>query len=225
MKAAGGEEADESDPTRNDCPEWCISNIERETKNQNTDLCSTEEQCSGCDYCSSDAMKARDKAAKQAAKDAEAKAKEAAAAEAAQEKASAAAAKAEQQAAAKEAKAAECTVCGEGNNCCGAHGSWDGACPSQHSFEDGHVACLEVMKAAGGEEADSQTGEDTSDCTDWCSEMIENEKKNKNTDLCSTEDWCSGCEYCSTASKEATAARVANEAEALQAAKERSESG
>ena len=128
---------------------------------------------------------------------------------------------------AKEARddAAKCAVCGEGNNCCGAHGSWDGACPSQHSFEDGHVACLEVMKAAGGEEADSQTGEDTSDCTDWCSEMIENEKKNKNTDLCSTEDWCSGCEYCSTASKEATAARVANEAEALQAAKERSESG
>ena len=73
---------------------------------------------------------------------------------------------------AKEARddAAKCAVCGEGNNCCGAHGSWDGACPNQHTFEDGHAACLEVMKAAGEEVADESgatTGEDTSDCMDW----------------------------------------------------------
>ena len=46
---------------------------------------------------------------------------------------------------------ANCTVCGEGNNCCGLGGSWAGTCPGLHSYGEGHDACRKVMKASDDE--------------------------------------------------------------------------
>ena len=38
---------------------------------------------------------------------------------------------------------AECTICGEVNNCCSPGGTWYGSCPDQHSYEEGNTACVE----------------------------------------------------------------------------------
>jgi hypothetical protein len=48
---------------------------------------------------------------------------------------------------------ARCTICGVGNNCCGTGGSWAGTCPTLHSYDEGHVACIkDVLKAEPKEE-------------------------------------------------------------------------
>ena len=39
--------------------------------------------------------------------------------------------------------------CGEGENCCGAGGSWEGLCPGERSWEDGHTACQADMEKNG----------------------------------------------------------------------------
>ena len=105
---------------------------------------------------------------------------------------------------AKEARddAAKCAVCGEGNNCCGAHGSWDGACPNQHTFEEGHDACLKLGGEGEVKAAEVDTAEEgASDCMDWCSDVF---TKTSNTAHCTAEDskeQCGACAFCSSDAK------------------------
>merc|ERR1740117_2435154 len=42
-----------------------------------------------------------------------------------------------------------CHRCGVGENCCGVGGSWEGLCPGERSWDDGHTACQADMEKNG----------------------------------------------------------------------------
>ena len=67
-----------------------------------------------------------------------------------------------------------CTVCGTGNNCCGEGGSWgrktrpwrESTCPSQHTYEEGQAACLELLKASSAQGPSSGASAEQAEGTD-----------------------------------------------------------
>ena len=115
-----------------DCLSWCFSGAG--TTAQKVELCTEQDQCTGCDFCSeSEVEKEVDKSGGGGASKATADKSEQGGSKPAVDKSK------------KEGgqEASACTSCGESNNCCTAGGSWFGQCPDQHSFEDGHKACVE----------------------------------------------------------------------------------
>ena len=67
-----------------------------------------------------------------------------------------------------------CTVCGTGNNCCGEGGSWgrkfrpwrESTCPSQHTYEEGQAACLELLNASSAQGPSSGASAEQAEGTD-----------------------------------------------------------
>ena len=115
-----------------DCLSWCFSGAG--TTAQKVELCTEQDQCTGCDFCSeSEVEKEVGKSGGGGASKATADKSEQGGSKPAVDKSK------------KEGgqEASACTSCGESNNCCTAGGSWFGQCPDQHSFEDGHKACVE----------------------------------------------------------------------------------
>ena len=92
----------------------------------------------------------------------------------------------------------ECYTCGLEKNCCNPGGTWFGTCPGEHSWEDGHDKCKEIMKGQEVQVPQAPIAQDPKvsvDCLSWCFSGAGTTAQK--VELCTEQDQCTGCDFCS----------------------------